>query len=320
MLYSILIPAFKTQYLNECIESVLSQTYSDFELVIVNDASPENLDVVVNGFSDPRIHYYKNEIGFGAEHVVGNWNRCLELAKGDYVICMGDDDKLMPTCLEQYKQLIEKYPNLDVYHARFDLIDENSQIHRVNYVDKRDEYESTYDLLKNRFNGRYQFIGDYLFRTSFLREKGGFVDFPCAWFSDEISVAMCAGKKGIANTQKVGFCYRISDRTISNNTKMTDLKLDAADFAKEWYSSFISNNEGFNNYQREKLNKMMHSRIKKSKNACIAYDMSFHLISGYEKWKSQITKGELLIIWLYALRLKVGRLLHRLQLFFIRVK
>ena len=63
--YTIAIPAFKKQYLKECIDSALNQSYRNFEIIIVNDASPENLDQIVNQYSDSRIHYYRNEIGFG---------------------------------------------------------------------------------------------------------------------------------------------------------------------------------------------------------------------------------------------------------------
>ena len=100
MEFSITIPAYKAKYLNECIDSILAQTYKDFELVIVNDASPEDLDSIVNQYIDSRIRYYVNEKNCGAINVVDNWNKCLEYAKGEFIICMGDDDKLMPNCLE----------------------------------------------------------------------------------------------------------------------------------------------------------------------------------------------------------------------------
>ena len=61
MKFSITIPAYKRSYLKEAIDSCLAQTYKDFELIIVNDASPEDLDSIVNSYSDNRIRYYKNE-------------------------------------------------------------------------------------------------------------------------------------------------------------------------------------------------------------------------------------------------------------------
>lgn len=98
--FSILIPAFKVSYLKECIESILAQIYKNFEVIIVDDASPYDICSIVSQFNDERIRYYRNEVGFGAYNVVGNWNKCLGFATGDYVICMGDDDKLKPCCLE----------------------------------------------------------------------------------------------------------------------------------------------------------------------------------------------------------------------------
>ena len=128
MKFSILIPAYKDRYFEECIDSCLAQTYTNFEIIIVNDNSPYNLDVIINNYHDQRIRYYKNEKGYGAEKIVDNWNHCLEYATGDYVICIGDDDKLKPNCLEDYSQLITIHPNLDVYHMRMEIINNNSEI------------------------------------------------------------------------------------------------------------------------------------------------------------------------------------------------
>ena len=128
MKFSITIPAYKAKYLNECIDSILAQTYKDFELVIVNDASPEDLDSIVNLYNDCRIRYYVNEKNCGAINVVDNWNKCLAYANGEFIICMGDDDKLMPNCLEEYAKIIAKNPNLDVFHGRVLRIDDDSNV------------------------------------------------------------------------------------------------------------------------------------------------------------------------------------------------
>lgn len=70
--FSVTVPAYKAQFLSQCIDSILAQSYKSLELIIFNDASPQDLDSIVSKYNDPRIRYYKNEIGFGAEHVVGN--------------------------------------------------------------------------------------------------------------------------------------------------------------------------------------------------------------------------------------------------------
>ena len=86
MKFSITIPAYKQKYLSEAIESCLAQTYQEFEVIIVDDASPEYLKSVVDKFDDTRIRYYRNEKNCGALNVVDNWNICLSYATGDYVI------------------------------------------------------------------------------------------------------------------------------------------------------------------------------------------------------------------------------------------
>ncbi|MGZ3810617.1 MAG: glycosyltransferase family 2 protein, partial [Mucilaginibacter sp.] len=70
MLFTIAIPAYKSQFLEECIASILGQTCTDFELIIVNDCSPQPVEEIVNKFIDPRIHYSKNEVNIGAENLV----------------------------------------------------------------------------------------------------------------------------------------------------------------------------------------------------------------------------------------------------------
>jgi glycosyltransferase involved in cell wall biosynthesis len=213
-LFSVTVPAFKAQYLSECIDSILAQTYKNFEVIIVNDASPQDLDSIVSRYDDPRIHYYKNKVGFGAQHVVGNWNKCLEYAKGDYVICMGDDDKLLPCCLEEYAKLIEKHPSLNVYHALTEMIDENSNFLRMQEM--RPEREGVYSMIYGRIkNGREQYIGDWLFKADWLRSNGGYVDVPLAWGSDDLTAYAAAIGKGVTNSQVPMFQYRINSQTIS---------------------------------------------------------------------------------------------------------
>ena len=207
MKFSITIPAYKRAYLKEAIDSCLAQTYQDFELIIVNDASPEDLDSIVAGYDDKRIRYYKNERNCGAVNVVDNWNKCLKYATGNYIICMGDDDRWLPCCLEEYMKLMAKYPGLGVYHGWTEIINENSAFCRVTAA--RPEFETAYSLIWHRWRGcREQFIGDFLFNVNALRKNGGFFKRPMAWASDDISAVMCSVSKGIANTQKLVFQYQ----------------------------------------------------------------------------------------------------------------
>lgn len=237
MKFSVTIPAYKKRYLKESIASIICQSFADFELIIVNDASPEDLDSIVNSFDDNRIRYFKNEKNFGAINVVNNWNKCLEYAQGDYIICMGDDDRLTPICLEEYAKLIEKYPGLGVYHAWTEIIDEDGNFYKMQQP--RPIIEGVYSFCWNRWHGRnLQFIGDFCFDTKMLREDGGFYNLPMAWASDDITAVRAARYNGIANTQVLCFQYRENRFSISTSGSQA-IKMKATVQEKKWYQDFI---------------------------------------------------------------------------------
>lgn len=218
MKYSITIPAYKARFFDECLQSVLAQSYKDFELIILNDCSPEPIKEIVSRYNDNRLRYYENKANVGAKDVVYNWNKLLDLANGEYLICMGDDDKLYPNCLETYDKLLSQYPSKDIYHCRTQVIDERS--HFIDIQEERPSEESMYSMIWNMmFKGRIQFIGDFLFKIEALRELGGFYYLPYAMASDWVITFLAAKAHGIANTNTVLFQYRSTPFTITSTSK-----------------------------------------------------------------------------------------------------
>ena len=236
--FSITIPAYKDKYLKETIDSVLAQTYQNYEIVIVNDASPYDLDSIVSQYNDPRIRYFKNDKNCGAKNVVDNWNICLSYATGDYLICMGDDDNLTPRCLQDFAYLIKKYPLVDLFHARTEVIDDFSN--HVTTLEHRPEWESVYSLI---FNPRNIHLGDFLFKTNTLRKNGGFYKLPYGWQSDNISAFMTAAKHGLANTQEICFQYRGNGESISHDMNCIEDKIEAVRSATIWLKDFLNENK-----------------------------------------------------------------------------
>lgn len=236
--FSILLPAYKATFLTICIDSVLAQTYADWELIIVNDASPEDINHVVSSYSDQRIRYYVNEHNIGSRHLVRQWNYCLSLANGNYVICIGDDDCLCPDCLATYAGLIETNPNIDVFHGQTDIINENG-IH-ICSTSPRPEWESAISLLYHRtYIYRHQFIGDFCYKRDSLLSQGGFYDLPYAWGSDDVSAVRAAQKHGIVNTQSVVFLYRDNNQSITRHSHTLG-KLYASFREALWKKQFLS--------------------------------------------------------------------------------
>lgn len=274
-LYSILIPSYKKKYFEDCLKSIFNQTYQNYEVIIVDDASPEDLKSVVDKFQDERIKYYRNDKNCGALNVVDNWNKCLSYATGDYVICVGDDDKLLPNALEEYTKLIEKYPYVDVFHGWTEVIDENSDV--INLLDTRPEWESVYSLMWQRWNVRQQFIGDFLFKTTTLRKNGGFYKQPLAWGSDDITAYINAKENGVANTQVPVFQYRQTSITLSSISN-GKIKLEALEKEKLWTEQFLSQSsvkEDLDRLLLDLLTRNMNTRFEKRKIDTITKDVKF---------------------------------------------
>jgi glycosyltransferase involved in cell wall biosynthesis len=91
------------RYLPESLESILAQTWTDFEVVVVDDCSSDDSLAIARRFAerDPRVRVFRNEQN---QKLVGNWNRCLELAQGEWIKYCFQDDLLEPRCLERMVQ------------------------------------------------------------------------------------------------------------------------------------------------------------------------------------------------------------------------
>jgi glycosyltransferase involved in cell wall biosynthesis len=98
-LLTVAIPTYKgAAFIGAAIESVLAQTFRDFELLVIDDNSPDDTEAIVRRFVDPRIRYLRNSANLGPQ---GNWNRCLTEARGALFKLLPHDDLLMPTCLQR---------------------------------------------------------------------------------------------------------------------------------------------------------------------------------------------------------------------------
>jgi glycosyltransferase involved in cell wall biosynthesis len=126
--FSFVLPAFKSEYLKKSIDSILAQTYPDFELIIVNDASPHPIDKIVASYQSDKIRYYKNPHNIGGADLVKNWNHCLHYAKGEYVILASDDDIYEKDFLLTASRIVMKHPTVDVVRSRVVKIDESDLI------------------------------------------------------------------------------------------------------------------------------------------------------------------------------------------------
>lgn len=107
---SICIPTFRRAHLlSETLCSALTQTFEDFELVVVDDCSPDNTAEVVRNFCDPRIRYVRNHRNLG---VPENLNRAFSLATGDCLLILEDHDLLAPNYLAESLRVMDVHPSV----------------------------------------------------------------------------------------------------------------------------------------------------------------------------------------------------------------
>ena len=105
-LVSVIMPSYNTApYIEETIQSVLNQTYTNWELIIVDDCSTDNTDEVLETIKDDRIRYFKNEKNSGA---AVSRNKALREAKGQWIAYLDSDDIWMPEKLEKQIRFMEE--------------------------------------------------------------------------------------------------------------------------------------------------------------------------------------------------------------------
>lgn len=110
--FSICIPTYNYgKYIADCIESVLSQSFRNFELLIVDNASDDNTEEVVRNYIEhnANVRYFRNDVNIG---MAANWNRCLSLSTGEYVKILCADDVLKPEHLNKCFEILDNNPNV----------------------------------------------------------------------------------------------------------------------------------------------------------------------------------------------------------------
>jgi glycosyltransferase involved in cell wall biosynthesis len=119
---SIVIPVYNSEkYLNEAIESILAQTFKDFELILINDGSTDRTEEIIKSYmSDPRVVYEKNVSNKG---IVFSLNRGIELARAEIIARMDADDVAAPERLELQYDFLRQNPEIVLVGSNVELID-----------------------------------------------------------------------------------------------------------------------------------------------------------------------------------------------------
>lgn len=189
---SVLMPAYNAaEYIREAIDSILTQTFTDFEFIIINDGSTDSTEDIILSYSDKRIKYYANECNLG---IVKTLNRGIDLSNGRYIARMDADDVSMPDRLEKQVHLLDVNPQIvacgtlyaiygdqrqtpvdvatDVQDIRYDMAIYCQFAHSTMMIRK-----DTLDQYKLRYREEYKCAEDYKLWTELL-QYGDMINIP----------------------------------------------------------------------------------------------------------------------------------------------
>lgn len=237
MKYTFLLPAYKIEFLEKSLQSILSQSFDDFNVIVSDDASPFDIKSIVNKFQDNRLIYRRNDKNIGGGNLVNHWNMLLNHTDAKYIIMASDDDVYEPGYLQLLDNIVNKYPEVDVIRPRIRLIKgdgrcffEEPEI-TSDFINKHD-YLELFSLEKLKSG-----ISQFIFKRESLLKIGGFVHFPLAWYSDDVTV-ISLSNNGIAICDKILFSMRYSNVSISSGKQNSEY-IKQKIFATCQYAEYI---------------------------------------------------------------------------------
>lgn len=158
---SIILPVYNAkEYIKDCIDSILAQTYQNFELIIGDDASTDNSIDICKQYDNPKIRIIKCEHNY-----IRTCNTLLKFCNGDYIARMDADDIMLPNRIQKQVEILEKDKSLSLRCSNRLIIgtDERRDMWVENYVD---------DFILRLFCGNFIPHSTVMIRTSFLRNLG----------------------------------------------------------------------------------------------------------------------------------------------------
>ena len=202
------MPAYNVgAYIKEAIESVLSQTFKDFTLLVIDDCSTDNTAEVVHSFSDPRIRYEKNEHNLG---LAENLNRGLELSDTELCARMDGDDIAEPNWLETGVKILDTHPEVGICSFGFQFFGTKTSVVRFP--------EHNEDSKAQMLFGCTVIVP--VFRRSIMAENGLRYSTEAFPAEDYMMWSHCYRVTQVYNVQNTLFHYRMHETQISTSKRI----------------------------------------------------------------------------------------------------
>lgn len=166
---SVLLPNYnREQYLDESISSVLKQTFDDFELIIVDDASTDASRTIIDSYTDPRIRRHYSEKN---RHIAYSLNVALSMAAGEYIARIDSDDIWEPDKLELQVQYMNEHPECGACFTRVNVIDKDSMIANDVYKEYYQLFNTVDNMTQKEWIRYFFYKGNCLSHPSVMMRK-----------------------------------------------------------------------------------------------------------------------------------------------------
>lgn len=240
---AIIIPAYKSRFLDQALESVARQTCQDFTLYVGDDNSPEDLFSIVRNYKDRiAIIYKKFETNLGGKDLPAHWERCVEMAKEPYIYLFSDDDIMPCDIVERFLKTLDQHPGHGFFRMQLAVIDQDNNITRCNQPLQKENTDARTLLLDKLSCRATSAACEYIFSAKLFKTTGGFVHFPHAWCSDDATwfrMAKAAG--GAVSIKGYPALWRnVANCNISDSTEFDHDKEKATALFIEWLAKNYS--------------------------------------------------------------------------------
>lgn len=234
---SVCIPVYNCdQFIKDAIDSVLNQSFSDFELVILDNQSTDNTVEIIKSYTDPRIKFEQNPSNIG---MLANWNRVVTLTSGEYIKVLPADDFLYPGCLQAQCDALDadKDKTIALVCGRKKVINDAGKTLFTRGYSKKAGRVNGIKAINNTIRSGGNIIGEpgvVMFRKSILEKSGPF-DASIYYVMDLFMWFKMLVHGDLYVVPDVVCAFRIS--TVSESIKIVDKqKTDVDNFIKKIYA------------------------------------------------------------------------------------
>ena len=226
---SVIMPVYNTKeaYLREAIESVLAQTFKDFEFIILNDSpQDQNLRRIIAGYSDCRIKYKENSTNLG---IPQSYNRLLDMAEGKYIAVMNHDDIAQKNRLVTQYKYMEAHPEVGVLGSAYKKFGEINRFKVIKNPEKHDDICALL-LFKSPVHHPTMMFRRSLIEEHKIRYNENFISLNDRQLCYEFSKY-----SRLANLSDVLYKYRFHP-DMTSKTKKKLIRKERAMFHKLWFA------------------------------------------------------------------------------------